>query len=175
MDLISCRNLLIYMKPEVQDQLFAMFHFALKPEGYLFLGKSETVGEHHELFTPVSKKFRLYQSKETPRRVPVRLPLIPDTSVTRLSAEVPRYSTTHVEYAELVRELLLKQRLATAVLIDRDSQVLYFYGPTQDFITQPEGAATRDLLSMVSDKLRHRPSRGDPFSPRRRQDGRDHT
>ncbi len=154
MDLISCRNLLIYMKPEVQDQLFAMFHFALKPEGYLFLGKSETVGEHHELFTPVSKKFRLYQSKETPRRVPVRLPLIPDTSVTRLSAEVPRTQPRHVEYAELVRELLLKQRLVTAVLIDRDSQVLYFYGPTRDFITQPEGAATRDLLSMVSDKLR---------------------
>ncbi len=153
MDLISCRNLLIYMKPEVQDQLFRMFHFALKPEGYLFLGKSETVGEHHQLFTPVSKKFRLYQSKETPRRVPVRLPLIPDTSVTRLSAEVPRTQPRHVEYAELVRELLLKQRLVTAS-IDRDSQVLYFYGPTRDFITQPEGAATRDLLSMVSDKLR---------------------
>jgi two-component system CheB/CheR fusion protein len=154
MDLISCRNLLIYMKPEVQDQLFAMFHFALKPEGYLFLGKSETVGVHHDLFAPVSKKFRLYQSKETPRKVSVRLPLIPDTPVTRLSAEVPRTQPRRLEYAELVRELLLKQHLVTAVLIDRDSQVLYFYGPTQDFITQPEGAATRDLLSMVSDKLR---------------------
>ena len=87
--------------------------------------------------------------------MPVRLPLIPGTSVTRLNAEVAGTAQSrHVEYAELVRELLLKQRLVTGVLIDRDSQVLYFYGPTRDFITQPEGAATRNLLSMVPDKLR---------------------
>ncbi len=154
MDLISCRNLLIYMKPEVQDQLFKMFHFALKPGGYLFLGKAETVGVHHELFTPVSKKFRLYQSKEVPRKLPVRLPLIPDTQVTRVNHVAGAAQPRSVEYAELVRELLLKQRLATAVLIDGNSEVLYFYGPTRDFLAQPEGAATHNLLSMVPDKLR---------------------
>ena len=154
MDLISCRNLLIYMRPEVQDQLFRMFHFALRPGGYLFLGKSETVGVHHELFTSISKKFRLYQSKETAHRMPVRLPLIPNTSATRVSAEAWVGQPRRPEYAELVRELLLKQRVTTAVLIDRDSQVLYFYGPTRHFIVQPEGAATRDLLSMVPDRLR---------------------
>ncbi len=154
MDLISCRNLLIYMKPEVQDQLFRMFHFALKPGGYLFLGKSETVGVHHELFTDISKKFRLYQSKETSHRMPVRLPLVPDTSATRINAEAGAAQPRRLEYGELVRELLLKQRLATGILVDRDSQVLYFYGPTRDFIAHPEGAATRDLLSMVPDRLR---------------------
>lgn len=155
MDLISCRNLLIYMKPEVQEQLLQMFHFALKPGGYLFLGKSETVGAHHELFTPISKQFRLYQAVDTGRKQPIRLPLIPDTLTTRVRAESGGGAQLRrTEYAELVRELLLKQRLATGVLIDRDSQVLYFYGPTKDFLTQPEGAVTRDLLLMASDRMR---------------------
>jgi two-component system, chemotaxis family, CheB/CheR fusion protein len=153
MHLISGRNLLIYLKPEVQDKLLRMFHFALNPEGYLFLGKSETVGECHELFTPVDRQHRIYRALPTKRKVPVKLPLIAETSPTRPTgmqeAQVPR-----VAYADLVRDLLLKQRSATAVLIDRDGQVLYFYGPTREFLWHPEGTVTRDLLSMVSDEMR---------------------
>lgn len=153
MNLVSCRNLLIYMKPDVQDKLLQMFHFALKPGGYLFLGKSETVGEHHDLFMPVDKQHRLYCCLSTNRKIPVKLPLIPDTSTTRLTSNLPAWQP-RAAHAELVRELLLKQRSATAVLIDRDSQVLYCYGPTREFIWQPEGAMTRDLLAMVSDEMR---------------------
>src|SRR4051794_26222710 len=154
MDLISCRNLLIYLKPEVQDQLLRMFHFALKPGGYLFLGKSETVGSRYSLFTPISKEFRIYQSKETLKRMPVRLPLVPGAAGTHVSTGAGAGQPKRAQYSEMVRELLLKQRLATAVLIDQESQVLYFYGPTRDFIAQPEGAATHDLLSLVSERLR---------------------
>ncbi|SCY47620.1 two-component system, chemotaxis family, CheB/CheR fusion protein [Nitrosospira sp. Nl5] len=154
MHLVSCRNLLIYMKPEVQDKLLRMFHFALNPEGYLFLGKSETVGEHHELFTPVDKQHRLYRCLPTERKMPVKLPLVPDTLTTRLGSNLGTGQPQRAAHAELVRELLLRQRSATAVLIDRDSQVLYFYGPTQEFIWQPEGATTRNLLAMVSDEMR---------------------
>lgn len=152
MHLISCRNLLIYLKPEVQDKLLRMFHFALNPEGYLFLGKSETVGECHGLFTPVDRQHRIYRAVPMKRKVPVKLPLIAETSPTRPS--IAEGHAPRVAYAELVRELLLKQRSATAVLIDRDGQVLYFYGPTHEFIWQPEGTATRDLLLMVSDEMR---------------------
>ena len=152
MHLISCRNLLIYLKPEVQDKLLRMFHFALNPEGYLFLGKSETVGECHDFFTPVDRQHRIYRALPMKRKVPVKLPLIAETSPTRPS--IAEGQAPRVAYAELVRELLLKQRSATAVLIDRDGQVLYFYGPTREFIWQPEGTATRDLLSMVSDEMR---------------------
>ncbi|PTR13439.1 two-component system CheB/CheR fusion protein [Nitrosospira sp. Nsp2] len=152
MHLISCRNLLIYLKPEVQDKLLRMFHFALNPEGYLFLGKSETVGECHELFTPMDRQHRIYRALPMKRKVPVKLPLIAETSPTRPS--IAEGQAPRVAHAELVRELLLKQRSATAVLIDRDGQVLYFYGPTREFIWHPEGTATRDLLSMVSDEMR---------------------
>ena len=154
MSLVSCRNLLIYMKPDVQDKLIQMFHFALKPEGYLFLGKSETIGEHNELFIPVDKPHRLYRCLSTERKMPIKLPFVRDTSTTRLGSRLIGGQLPRVAYAEMVRELLLRQRSATAVLIDRDLQVLYFYGPTRDFMWQPEGATTRDLLAMVSDEMR---------------------
>lgn len=153
MNLVSCRNLLIYMQPEVQDKILRMFHFALNPEGYLFLGKSETIGEHHELFTPVDKPHRLYRSVPTERKIPVKLPLVAEALTTR-AVNQPGGHAARLAHAELVRELLLRQRSATAVLIDHNSQVLYFYGPTHAFIRQPEGAATRDLLYMVSDEMR---------------------
>ena len=153
--LISCRNLLIYLKPEVQDKLLRMFHFALNPEGYLFLGKSEAVGEGHELFTPFDRQHRIYRALPTKHKVPLRLPLVAETPVTRLGSGIaPGDQMRRVSHAELVRELLLKQRSATAVLIDREGHVLYFYGPTREFLWQPEGAATRDLLSMVSEEMR---------------------
>lgn len=153
-NLVSCRNLLIYMKPDVQDKLLRMFHFALNPEGYLFLGKSETIGEHHELFVPVDKQHRIYRCLPTERKIPIKLPLVPDTSATRIGSNAMSGQPPRIAHAELVRELLLRQRSATAVLIDRDSQVLYFYGPTREFVWQPEGSTTRDLLAMVSDEMR---------------------
>ncbi|MBA4141659.1 MAG: protein-glutamate O-methyltransferase CheR [Nitrosospira sp.] len=154
--LISCRNLLIYLKPEVQEKLLSMFHFALNPEGYLFLGKSETVGEHQEFFTPADKQHRIYRCLPVKRKIPVKLPLIPHTLATRIGSQAGGGGGQQARsaHAELVRELLLKQRSATAVLIDRDGQVLYFYGPTRELLWQPEGAATRDLLSMVSEEMR---------------------
>ncbi|PSJ16120.1 CheR family methyltransferase [Nitrosomonas supralitoralis] len=153
MDLISCRNLLIYIQPEIQDKILRMFHFALNPAGYLFLGKSETIGEHHELFVPMNKQHRIYRNVPTERKIPLKLPLVVDAMTTRLQNQ-PTERTVRVEHAELVRELLLRQRSATAVLIDGDNQILYFYGHTQNLMWQPEGATTRNLLSMVSDEMR---------------------
>jgi two-component system CheB/CheR fusion protein len=154
MHLISCRNLLIYLNPEVQDKLLRMFHFALNPEGYIFLGKSETVGDCHEFYTAIDRHCRIYRGLPTKRRVPVKLPLIAETFPTRPGSAIAEGQAPRVAHDELVRDLLLKQRSATAVLIDRDGKVLYFYGPTREFIWQPEGTATRDLLSMVSDEMR---------------------
>ena len=64
LDLISCRNLLIYMGGELQKQLIPLFHYALNPGGFLFLGTSETVGEFAHLFAVLDRKLKLYQSKE---------------------------------------------------------------------------------------------------------------
>ena len=122
--------MLIYLKPEVQDKLLRMFHFALNPEGYLFLGKSEAVGECHELFTPFDRQHRIYRALPMKHKVPLRLPLIAEAPPTRLGLELAAADQMRrVPHSELVRELLLKQRSATAVLIDREAHVLYFLWP----------------------------------------------
>src|SRR5438132_7075110 len=64
MDLISCRNLLIYLNGELQDRIIPIFHYALKPNGFLFLGTSENITKHGDLFVPVDKKSRLFQRRQ---------------------------------------------------------------------------------------------------------------
>jgi len=66
MDLISCRNLLIYLEPSLQTKALPTFHYALKPEGFLFLGTSESVGSHTDLFAPADKKHKIYSKRAAP-------------------------------------------------------------------------------------------------------------
>ena len=61
LDLVSCRNLLIYLEPAAQQQLLQLFHFALNQNGYLILGPSESIGRHVELYQPVSRKWRIFR------------------------------------------------------------------------------------------------------------------
>ncbi len=69
MDLVSCRNLLIYLEPKAQEKVLALAHFALREDGYLFLGNAETVGQRDHLFATVSKRWRIYQ-RAGPARSP---------------------------------------------------------------------------------------------------------
>src|SRR5260370_13434307 len=76
-DLISCRNLFIYLAKELQQQLVPVFHYALRPGGYLFLGTSETLTEHGELFTAIDKKHRVFRRPDllgVHPRIPMRIP-----------------------------------------------------------------------------------------------------
>src|SRR5260221_6357698 len=66
MDLISCRNLLIYLEPSLQQKALPTFHYALKPEGFLFLGASESIGSFTDLFEPADKKYKIYSKKAAP-------------------------------------------------------------------------------------------------------------
>ena len=65
LDLVSCRNLLIYLETELQNRILSLFHYSLKPGGVLLLGTSETIGPFVDLFSPVDKKWRLFQAKPT--------------------------------------------------------------------------------------------------------------
>ncbi len=80
LDLISCRNLLIYLNADLQDWVIPLFHFALKPGGFLFLGNSENISRHTRLFAPVDRGFRIFQCLETSIRV---MPDFPFTAVDR--------------------------------------------------------------------------------------------
>jgi two-component system CheB/CheR fusion protein len=147
LDLIVCRNLLIYLEPEVQGKVIAMLHFSLNEGGFLFLGPSETIGRHTDLFAPVSKKWRIYRriGPARPERVEVPIaaavdPLVP---VRRLAPPSP---TRPVNFADMTHRLLLDQFAPPAVLINRKYEILYFFGPTDRYLAVPAGEPTQDLM-----------------------------
>jgi len=159
LDLITCRNVLIYLEPEIQKKVLGFFHFALRPGGYLFLGSAETIGGLEEYFQALSKKWRIFRltGEAKPRRLnlpisettlhpPPMLPTIPAKAV------VSRLS----QAAHLAQQLLLDQFVPASVLVNSHDEVLYFYGPTERYLVQPRGAPTRDLLNQVREGLRSR-------------------
>jgi len=155
LDLVSCRNLLIYLEPELQQKVIGLFHFSLNPGGYLFLGKSETIGQQRGLFDLVSKPWRIYRRNEAARPGRVDLPLMAG-----YRADTPEpWPKQHPRpaaggYGAWVGNLLLQRYAPATVLVNRDYQVLYFFGQTDDYLAQPAGDPTDDLLALAREGLR---------------------
>jgi two-component system, chemotaxis family, CheB/CheR fusion protein len=150
LDLISCRNLLIYLRPESQHKVLALFHFALAEQGYLFLGSSETVGSNAELFEPVDRTGRIYRRRPTPHRRLIDLPM----GMPRRLLEVERPAQPRLgRHAEILSRRLLADYTPAAVLVDADRRVRYSHGPVEHFLKRPAGAPTNDLLVQAREGL----------------------
>ncbi|QEL26013.1 PAS domain S-box protein [Bosea sp. F3-2] len=154
LDIISCRNFLIYLEPEAQHRVIGQCHFALRPDGHLFLGNAETIGRHDDLFDTVSKKWRIY------RRIgPTRHDLLdyrpPRGSATSAMASDPpiQSDAASAPVADIARRALLERFAPASVLIDHKGRVVYFHGTTRDYLEQPSGEPTRDLLAMAREGL----------------------
>jgi two-component system CheB/CheR fusion protein len=166
MDLISCRNLLIYIEPEMQKKILSLFAFGLKRGGYLFLGKSENPLEQSESFEPVSKSVRIF------RRTPsVAVPVA--NFAVRAGAPAPtpdRRERQHpIRLLDLNQQVLLKHFNASIVLIDENGEILHFYGPTHRYLSHPLGDASLSLFDMA--ESRHSPQLRLLVERAARQDG----
>ncbi|HEY1142681.1 MAG TPA: CheR family methyltransferase [Sphingomicrobium sp.] len=156
-DLLSCRNLLIYLNAEIQDRVIPIFHFSLRPGGILFLGSSENVTRHQKLFVPIDRKHRLFRRAETATRVLPDFPLSP--RVSRRDA-LPERAPPSIRPAGLAasigrRATQVAERYAPAyVVIDREHEVLHFSGRTGRYLEPASGAATLNLLNLVHRDLR---------------------
>jgi two-component system CheB/CheR fusion protein len=153
MDLISCRNLLIYLDPEVQEKIVALFHFALNEGGYLLLGPTETVGRDLDLFEPVSRKWRVYRRIGSTRYDRFDFPLRPGTAQRLEVARLAR-PQRDARVAELMQRALLEAFAPASVLVNRKGEVLYFFGPTLRFLDLPTGEPTQDVLTLAREGLR---------------------
>ncbi len=150
LDLVSCRNLLIYLEPDAQQRVIALCHFALRQGGHLFLGNAETIGRHEDLFETVSKKWRIYRRLGPTRHDLIEYPLPSDRSEQRATEHQPRLAhEPGASAAELARRALLERFAPASVLIDQKGRVLYFHGKTGDYLENPSGEPTRDLLTMA--------------------------
>ena len=152
MDLISCRNLLIYLEPEVQKKVITLLHFALKEGGYLFLGPSETVGRQTDLFEPVSKKWRIYRRIGPGRADDLQFPVM-QTEPRHARPQPASRPQAPPKLAELAQNSLLRRFGLACVVINRNYEVLHFAGPTEDYLVQPGGPPTQNLLSLARQGL----------------------
>ena len=153
-DLISCRNLLIYLDVKLQDQVLPLFHFSLKPNGVLFLGNSENISRHTKLFGPIESRSRIFRRLETGTRV---LPNFPFTAVLPQRVERPvRVEPPRMADASLARRAeRFAERYAPAyVILDEAYNVLHFSARTGRYLDPVGGAATLNLLQLVHPDLR---------------------
>ncbi len=159
LDLISCRNLLIYMGAELQKKLIPMFHYALNPGGMLFLGTSETIGEFGDLFAVLDRKSKLYQRKDDihgvqrnalgrflPPMAALDATLPPMTSKTTHSMKLP--------LREMTEQALLQQIAPAGALVNAQGDILYLHGRTGMYLELPAGeTGVNNILKMAREGL----------------------
>ncbi len=157
-DIITCRNLLIYLDPAAQERAVALMHFALREGGHLLLGNAESVSNRDDLFETVSKKWRIYRRLGPTRHDILDFPLLPGRAQpTRPEVEAGSdFGRRPLRLDDLARGALIERFAPASVLIDRQGRVLWFHGSTGDFLEQPPGEPSRELLAMARHGLRAR-------------------
>jgi two-component system CheB/CheR fusion protein len=148
LDLITCRNVLIYLGPVLQAKVLRYFHYGLKPGGYLVLGLSETVGSSSDLFLPVPGKDKIYARKAIPYGANVDLGPFEDS---RAGVEHRRVEdwTSGSELQKRVDQMILAKHSPPGVVVDDDLKVLQFRGHTSPFIEHATGQPSLSLLKMT--------------------------
>ncbi len=172
-DLISCRNVLIYLGADLQRRLLPVFHYALKPGGYLFLGTAETVGNMDDLFAVEDSRWKIYARRngETARHAYHGLPQFTLHGREAYASGGGVSESPPVNFGDLVHRVLLDNHVPAAVLVDGSSRLLYVHGSTGAFLQPAAGDPTHDLLPMVRPGLEglvrgviHRVRRSDEHS-----------
>jgi two-component system CheB/CheR fusion protein len=155
LDLISCRNVLIYLSPQFHRRCIPQFHYALNPGGYLILGPAESVGLYDKLFEPVDRRNRIYARRNvpTPRLVDLvshRGYEFPETEASLTSSGRTHFGTQLLEIAD---RIMLSAYAPAAVVIDDALHIEQFRGRTDDYLEQMPGPATRNLLQLVQTSM----------------------
>jgi two-component system CheB/CheR fusion protein len=154
LDLISCRNLMIYMGPTLQKKMIALFHYALNPDGFLFLGTSETIGGMSSLFTVLDRKPKLYQRANhsyIAKNVSATLPAPPTAAALQSGQKAMRY---HIPLQELAEKALLQQVVQAGVLVNRKGDILYLHGRAGMYLEPVTGGLdSYNILKMAREGL----------------------
>lgn len=156
LDLISCRNLMIYLEPGIQRRMIEMFHFALAPDGVLFLGPSESGERPERLFAPLSKSHRIYRKADTPRSLQGSFPIVPSRDRHPATGYKREPATYRMSIDEIAKRVLLDRFVPATVLINTQLEVQYFYGPVRDYLDFPAGEPSSSLAEIAQEGLRRR-------------------
>ncbi|MBU1105354.1 MAG: PAS domain-containing protein [Candidatus Riflebacteria bacterium] len=157
LDLISCRNLLIYMDSDLQKKLIPLFHYSLKPGGFLLVGTSESVGDFGELFTTLDRKAKLYQHKTdiNYKTLGRFVPPMAQLEMMRPIAANKVVGAAKQTIRELAEQALLQQAVPAAALVTGSGDILYLHGRTGLYLEPVPGeAGVNNIIKMAREGLR---------------------
>jgi two-component system CheB/CheR fusion protein len=153
LDLISCRNLLIYLNRDTHAQVLEMFHFALNPGGFLFLGGSESAETVAEFFVPVDKKHRIYRARAASRLARSSISMITPMANT-IAVQYPDRQPSDKPSFASVHQRVLAEYAPPSVLVGRDSNIVHMSEGTAQFLRHVAGEPSRDLVALAEPELR---------------------
>ena len=157
LDLICCRNVMIYLGQELQNKLIPLFHYALRPGGYLFLGPSESAASHRELFGTLDKKQRIFERKETLPRPAVAFPLSDISRPNRLgvtSGGKPPEPGEERDLPKRLERIILQRYRPACVTVKENGDVVYFSGRLDRYLEHPTGSPDVNLVNLAREGLR---------------------
>jgi chemotaxis methyl-accepting protein methylase len=155
LDLLSCRNLLIYLTAEVQKKLMPLFHYSLTPGGLLLLGSAETVGSSTDLFAPLSAKARIFKRTESAQR-PVAIEFPASFNAGKPAGpETPPLAKPSASLQSLADQLILRSYAPPTVLANDKGDIFYISGRTGKYLEPAAGKANWNLFAMAREGLRY--------------------
>ncbi|HLH31366.1 MAG TPA: CheR family methyltransferase, partial [Terriglobia bacterium] len=156
LDLVSCRNLLIYLNAELQKKLLPTFHYALRPGGLLFLGSSETVGSFTELFEPLDRRWKIFRRKESHSLIHT-LPEIPDQRDAGPEIRPPAALTSSIKESHIptqIQRILLNRFAPATVAVNDRGDIHFIQGRTGAYLEPTSGEPRNNLLDMAREGLK---------------------
>ena len=154
LDMISCRNLLIYLGGGLQDQVVPIFHYALRPGGYLFLGNSENISHNSQLFAQVDKTQRVFKRRDGAASYPGAMLATPTGPMQRLRPGTRAVESTSQLSTRLIERRVLERFAPPHVVVDGNGDVVSFSSRTGKFLEAAVGAPNRQLVTMARRSLR---------------------
>ncbi len=153
MDVVTCRNLLIYLRPHAHDELLKRLHFALRTGGLLVLGRAETLGRQTERFDAISKPHNIFRARGTRHhdRFEVRPRArgrVGGGQAAGPAAAAP-VGNRSIDRDRRVEQFVLRERAPACVVVDSDLEIRHFYGPTMQYLAPPTGESRQDLLAWI--------------------------
>jgi two-component system, chemotaxis family, CheB/CheR fusion protein len=155
LDLVSCRNLMIYLEPELQNRLIQALHYALKPGGVLLLSPAESVGNHTQLFAALNRKWKFYKALETSASASALIARGSAWSPPAESKEprAERMAASELNLAALTRRVLLQAYAPPSLVTDATGTILYVHGETGKYLRPAPGNATLNVVDMAREGL----------------------
>lgn len=151
-DLVCCRNLLIYMQPALQKKILALFHFSLNRDGFLFLGISENLGEISRLFSVIDGKWKIYRKKEA--RMPASIDrLLSGWMRPRKAAQRVAEPKHDAAVGDYIKEILLQEFAPASLVVNEAFEIVHISGNVDRFIKMPAGKPTLNIIKMAPREL----------------------